>query len=123
MRMIQRYATRSGGILSFPPAPRFEIFRMRRMHREIQREPEDFGVTHKPHAKEEGDRNHDPQCKRRVPDSEQVIEDRPGPERRQNREAITDDHMGKEVAAFPHEKISAAWTPHRTIKIAVKQLS
>src|SRR5262245_40093477 len=121
--MTQRYATRSGGILSLSPAPWFKIFGMGWMQCEVQRKPKHFGIADKPHTENKRNRNHDGQCDGGISDSEQIIEHRPRAKRSDNGERIADRNVRQEIPALAHEEKSAAWTPNRTIKISAKKLS
>src|SRR5438132_591123 len=108
-------------MLSLPSAPGFKIFRMRRVQREVDRKPDNFGISDKPYPKQNGHRDHDAQRNDRISDAEHVIKNRPRAQRRQNREGITDRNVRKKISAFAHEEITAARTAFRTIKISAEQ--
>src|SRR5262249_3367954 len=121
--MIQRYATGSGGILSLSPAPWFKIFRMGWMQCEVEGQPKDLGIPHKPHAEEKGNRDHDGQRDGGITDCQQIVKHRPRAKRGDNRECVADRNVRQEISAFAHEEKSAAWTANWTIKISAKQFS
>src|SRR5262245_18780899 len=121
MRITQRYATRSAGIVSFPAASRFKIFGMRWMQRQIQGKPQHLRIPHEPDAEVNSHCDHDGKSQDGVSNPEHVVQDRPRSKRSHNGEGITDRNMRQEVAALPHEKIAAGRAADRAIEVAVKQ--
>jgi len=93
------------------------------MQCEIEGKPERFRIAHEPHTEKERDSDHDAERQCRVSDPKDVIKQRPGSECRQYGKAVADGNVRQEVAAFPHEKVAAAWTASGTVEIPVEQFS
>ena len=121
--MTQRYATRGEGILSFPAASGFEIFRRGRIQYQIDGEPQHFGIADEPNPEQNRNRNHDGERYNRVSNPEYVSHDRPGTKRHHDGKAVADGDVRQEVAALSHEEVPATRASLRTIEIPAEQLS
>src|SRR5262245_5173736 len=122
MRITQRYATKGGGIVSFPAPSRLEIFGVRWMQCEVEGQPQHLRVADEPNTEENRHSDHDRQRQTRDPNPGQVIHERARSERRENRESVSDCDVGKEISALTHEKITAGGTAFRTIEVSAEKL-
>src|SRR5256885_15193318 len=120
MRMTQRYVTGSPGMVSLAPAPRFEIFGVRRMQFQVESQPQHFRISDEPDPKEKGHRHHNAQCNRGVSNPEHVIKDGPGTKSGGHCKRVADGNVRKKISAFAHEEVSTTWTTFRAIEIASK---
>src|SRR5262245_45935067 len=123
IRITQRYATRSAGIVSLPAASRLEIFGSRRVQFEIDREPESFRIAYKPDAEYHGDRNHDPKCQGCALNFQDVMQNRPRSERGKDGECVSNRNVRKKISTLTHEEIAATGAADRTVEVPFEQLS
>src|SRR5437762_4000474 len=107
-------------MLSFPPSPGFEIFRVWRMQREVESEPQHFRVADEPHSEKNRDGYHYGERRSGVAKPKHIVEDRPGPKGGHDGEGITDGDVRKEVSAFAHKEVSAGRTSCRAVEVALE---
>jgi hypothetical protein len=90
------------------------------MDREIQSQPQHFGVSQKPDTESDPDDDHRGEDDGIGFNAEYVLQEWPHSERYKDRDAISDRDVRKEIATLTHEVITTAGTLHRCIQIALK---
>src|SRR5262249_18785174 len=93
------------------------------MQREIDGEPEGFGITNEQDAEYNGNGYNDDERNRGALDSQHVPHEGPGTQRDQDGKCVSNRNVRKKVSALAHEKIAAAGASDRAVKISLKQFS